>query len=138
MYQTKEVSEQRQARFDASVIALPTRTVDRYQPRKRAYVSVRTKFMIAIASATAWLLLCVFLAKPWGNALADLVGETLAWIAIAGIALIPGFMNAFMLVSLAMDNRPTRSALLRYPGISILVAAYNEEDNIVSTISPHV
>ena len=134
MYQAKEVSEQRPSRFEASVIPLPTRAVDRYQPRKRAYVSVRTKFIIAIASATAWLMFCVFLAEPWGNALADLVGETLAWIIIAGIALIPGFMNAFMLVSLAMDNRPTRSALLQYPGISILVAAYNEEDNIVSTI----
>ena len=119
MYQTKEVSEQRPSRFESSVIALPTRAVDRYHPRKRAYVSVRTKFIIAIASATVWLLLCVFLAEPWGNALADLVGETLAWIIIAGIALIPGFMNAFMLASLAMDNRPTRSAMLHYPGKTI-------------------
>ena len=111
MYQAKEVSEQRPSRFEASVIPLPTRAVDRYQPRKRAYVSVRTKFIIAIASATAWLMLCVFLAEPWGNALADLVGETLAWIIIAGIALIPGFMNAFRLVSLAMDNRPTMVAI---------------------------
>ena len=63
MYQAKEVSEQRPSRFEASVIPLPTRAVDRYQPRKRAYVSVRTKFIIAIASATAWLMLCVFLAE---------------------------------------------------------------------------
>lgn len=54
MYQTKEVSEQQPSRFEASVIALPTRAVDRYQPRKRAYVSVRTKFIIAIAIATGW------------------------------------------------------------------------------------
>jgi hypothetical protein len=53
----------------------------------------------------------VVLAEPLGNSLADLVGETLAWIIIAGIALIPEFMNAFRLVSLAMDNRPTMVAI---------------------------
>jgi len=134
MYQPKEVSERQRTGFEASVTPLPTRAVDRYLPRKRAYLSVRTKFVIALATATAWLLLCIFLAEPWANALTALVGATLAWVIVAGIALIPGFMNAFMLVSLAMDQRPARSALLHYPGISILVAAYNEEENIVSTI----
>jgi len=90
--------------------------------------------MIAMASGTAWLVLCVWLAQPWADALADLAGPTLAWAIVAGIALIPGFMNAFMMISLLMDNRPARSPLVRYPGISILVAAYNEQDNIVSTI----
>lgn len=134
MRQQREVAERHSKPFEASVTALPTREADRYHSRQRTYLSVRTKFVIAITSATAWLLLCVFLADPWANALADLVGTTPAWVIVAGIALIPGFMNAFVLASLAMDKRPTRSALLRYPGISILVAAYNEEDNIVSTI----
>ena len=134
MRQQREIAERRSKPFEASVTELPTRGADRYHSHQRAYLSVRTKFTIAVAIAAAWLLLCVFLAEPWANALTDLVGASLAWIIIAGIALIPGLMNAFMLASLAMDNRPTRSALLHYPGISILVAAYNEEDNIVSTI----
>ncbi|MFY7956140.1 MAG: glycosyltransferase, partial [Burkholderiaceae bacterium] len=95
---------------------------------------MRVKFMIAMVVGISWLWLSVVLAHPWAEALADAVGPTLAWTIIAGIALIPGFMNAFMLSSLAMDNRPVRSALLRYPGVSILVAAYNEEDNILSTL----
>jgi len=134
MYQESDPPERQQTPFEASVIPLPTRAVDRYRARRRAYVSVRVKFMIAMVVGISWLWLSVVLAHPWAEALADAVGPTLAWTIIAGIALIPGFMNAFMLSSLAMDNRPVRSALLRYPGVSILVAAYNEEDNILSTL----
>ena len=123
MYQESDPPERQQTPFEASVIPLPTRAVDRYRARRRAYVSVRVKFMIAMVVGISWLWLSVVLAHPWAEALADAVGPTLAWTIIAGIALIPGFMNAFMLSSLAMDNRPVRSALLRYPGVSILVAA---------------
>ena len=43
-------------------------------------------------------------------------------------------MNAFLLVSLAMDRRPSHQPLQRYPGLTLLVAAYNEQDTIVGTI----
>lgn len=134
MYQESDPHERQQAPFEASVIPLSTRAVDRYRARRRAYLSVRVKFMIAMVVGISWFLLSVVLAQPWAEALADAVGPILAWTIIAGIALVPGFMNAFMLSSLAMDNRPARSALLHYPGVSILVAAYNEEENILSTL----
>ncbi|NCV84702.1 MAG: glycosyltransferase family 2 protein [Oxalobacteraceae bacterium] len=134
MRQKQESSRRQSTPSEASVIPLPTRPVDRYSTRKRNYLPVRVKFTIAIGAAAAWVVLCVWLAEPWADALADLVGVIAAWVIIAGIALIPGFMNAFLLISLAMDNRPAQSALTQYPGVSILVAAYNEQDNIVSTI----
>ncbi|MFM7633417.1 MAG: glycosyltransferase [Betaproteobacteria bacterium] len=134
MRQQQETPPRQSTPSEASVIPLTSRPVNRYSSRKRNYLPVRVKFMIAMASGTAWLVLCVWLAQPWADALADLAGPTLAWAIVAGIALIPGFMNAFMMISLLMDNRPARSPLVRYPGISILVAAYNEQDNIVSTI----
>ena len=134
MWQQKEIQQPQPPAPEAAVIPLPTRAVARYPERKPHYLSVRTKFAIAISAGAAWLLLSVLLAQPWASALSGLVGLPLAWVMIAGIALIPGFMNAFMLISLAMDQRPARTPLMRYPGISILVAAYNEEDNIVSTL----
>jgi biofilm PGA synthesis N-glycosyltransferase PgaC len=53
---------------------------------------------------------------------------------VALIAIIPGFMNAFLVSSLLLDRRPARRRQVRYPGISVLIAAYNEEASIGSTV----
>ena len=55
------------------------------------------------------------------------MGAPLAWLAIGGMALVPGFMNAFLIASLLLDRRPARQQPSRYPPLSILIAAYNEE-----------
>jgi biofilm PGA synthesis N-glycosyltransferase PgaC len=117
-----------------SITALPSREQDRYRPASRIYLSIKTKFSIAIGSATLWMLISMVLAGPWALSLSEYIGSVLAWTIIAGIALIPGFMNAFLLVSLALDKRPSHVALDHYPGITLLVAAYNEESTIVGTI----
>ena len=49
---------------------------------------------------------------------------------VYGIAIIPGFMNSFAAFSLMMDRRPKRLQLASYPGITILIAAYNEAASI--------
>ncbi len=118
----------------ASVVALPTRTEDRYRGRSKTYLPVRVKFAIAMGVAILWMALSALLAQPWAEALSHHVSMPVAWIIIAGVALIPGLMNAFLLVSLALDNRPGHTKLARYPSLSILVAAYNEEDTIVGTL----
>ncbi len=133
MHQLKDNYE-REARPQLSVAELPTRETDRYAQRSRWYVPIRIKFAIALSTATAWMLLSITLANPWAEALGAWVSMPLAWIIVAGIALIPGFMNAFLLVSLALDRRPGHAPLEQYPGLSILVAAYNEEATIVETI----
>lgn len=43
-------------------------------------------------------------------------------------------MNMFLLASYLLDRRPQLNRQVIFPKISILVAAYNEEDNIVETI----
>ncbi len=134
MYQTKDTQDREDSPAPAPVIALPTRAQDRYRPHQRAYLSVRMKFVLAIVMAFGWMVLSVVLAQPWAEALAKPVGTSAAWTIIAGIALIPGFMNAFLIASLALDRRPGRARLANYPGLTILVAAYNEQDTIVSTL----
>lgn len=133
MYQLKEMPE-RQREPTASVTELPTRATDRYRQHARWYLPVWMKFVIAITTASAWMLLSIFLAESWADALAVYLTAPVAWAIIAGIALIPGFMNAFLLASLTMDRRPGRAPLKHYPGLSILVAAYNEEATISETI----
>jgi biofilm PGA synthesis N-glycosyltransferase PgaC len=71
---------------------------------------------------------------PWLHDLANLAGWPLALFIVGGIALAPGMMNAFLVTGLLLDRRPPRREPVDYPGISILVAAYNEESSIADTI----
>src|SRR5262245_17248753 len=67
--------------------------------KRRAYVSVRTKFSIAAIAATLWAAASFYLAQDWLRDLSGHVGLALAALAIFGVAIIPGFMNAFLLAS---------------------------------------
>src|SRR6059036_1019032 len=98
------------------------------------YVSVRSKFALAMLLSGAWFAFTAWLALPWMRDLAQLASWPIALVVVGGIALVPGLMNAFLATSLLLDQRPPHRALHRYPGISILIAAYNEESSIVDTL----
>jgi biofilm PGA synthesis N-glycosyltransferase PgaC len=98
------------------------------------YFNVRRKFAFAIALSLSWLALTTLIALPWIADLTALMGAALAWLVIGGLALVPGFMNAFLITSLLLDRRPPRQTPSRYPGVSILIAAYNEEASIADTL----
>jgi biofilm PGA synthesis N-glycosyltransferase PgaC len=103
-------------------------------PRRGFYVPIRAKFAIALAAGLVWTTLSVWLSLQWLDDLSGLLGYPLSLFVIAFIAYVPGFMNAFLIASILMDRRPERRHLDRYPGISILVACYNEEASIAATI----
>lgn len=105
-------------------------------PRERrgGYLSVHAKFAIAALAATAWCALSWWLSLPWFSDLAAALTLPLAIFLVGGIALVPGFMNAFLASSLALDRRPPRRIPIRYPALTILIAAYNEQDTIHDTL----
>jgi biofilm PGA synthesis N-glycosyltransferase PgaC len=98
------------------------------------YLPVGAKFAISLGVSIAWLALSTWIATTWMRDLAALAGWTLSILIVAGIALVPGFMTAFLATSLLLDRRPGRVARSSHPGISILVAAYNEEASIADTL----
>ena len=98
------------------------------------YLGVRGKFTLALLASGAWFALTVAIALPWISELSGLIGTAFALLAVGGIALVPGFMNAFLIASLLLDRRPPRSQPSRYPAVSILIAAYNEEASIADTL----
>jgi biofilm PGA synthesis N-glycosyltransferase PgaC len=98
------------------------------------YLPVRVKFTLTLLIALSWAALSYHLAGRWIADLTELAGAAFAYCAIFSIAIIPGFMNAFLVAGLLLDRRPQRKAVASYPAVSILVAAYNEEASISSTI----
>lgn len=99
------------------------------------YVPVRWKFVLALLAGIVWMGFSIYAADLWIRDLGKVIGVIAAHLVIYGIAVVPGFMNAFLIVSLLLDRRPpAKSSGARLPGVSILVAAYNEEANIVATV----
>jgi poly-beta-1,6-N-acetyl-D-glucosamine synthase len=102
--------------------------------RKRAYIPVRAKFVIAITVALAWTMLSVWISTRWMDELGAVTHPLFALIAITFIAYVPGFMNAFMVTTLLLDSRPVRVEQPHYPGVTILIAAYQESAAIADTL----
>lgn len=103
-------------------------------PYRRFYLSIRVKFVMALLVAFAWLAFSIYLARTWMDDLSKVTEPLFAIWALTFIAFVPGFMNAFLAVSLLLDRRPLRRTPLVYPGVSILIAAYNEEAGIGATL----
>lgn len=96
---------------------------------------IRTKFLFSVILATVWLLLCLWLAQPWMDALTQHFGFWFALSAIIFMALIPGFINIFMTTSYLISKfKRSKKILTSFPAITILIAAYNEEKTIQKTI----
>jgi biofilm PGA synthesis N-glycosyltransferase PgaC len=106
----------------------------RERERQRRYTSVRTKFIIALLIATAWMLFSIMISRGWLRELGELTHPLFALFAISFIAYIPGFMNAFLIASLLLDKRPPRRAPAVYPPVTILIAAFQEEAAIEETL----
>lgn len=100
----------------------------------RIYFSIRLKFVVAFIGACLWTWFSIWIAQDWLDDLSTYIGYFAAVFLIYGIAIIPGFMNSFAALSLMMDRRPKRYPLTSYPGITILIAAYNEAASIKDTL----
>jgi biofilm PGA synthesis N-glycosyltransferase PgaC len=104
------------------------------QQHRRFYLSIRVKFAIALGVAICWTAFSVYLARAWMHDLSRLTHPLFAIWSLTFIAFVPGFMNAFLATSLLLDKRPPRTKPLLYPGVSLLIAAYNEEAGIAATL----
>jgi biofilm PGA synthesis N-glycosyltransferase PgaC len=84
--------------------------------------------------AFTWMAVSIWLSLPWYEDLSREIGWPLAFFLISFIAIVPGFMNAFVICSLLLDKRPEILREQHYPPITILIAAYNEAADIATTL----
>jgi biofilm PGA synthesis N-glycosyltransferase PgaC len=100
----------------------------------RRYIPVTEKLAIALGVTVLWLGISLWLGWPWFAELAQAFGWPAAGLIVFGVALIPGMANAFIIAGLMLDRRPDFSTPVQLPPVTILVAAYNEEDAIRETL----
>lgn len=99
------------------------------------YIPVKWKFTLAMVIGALWMAFSIYAGQPWVRQLSEIMGPPTAWLVITGIAFLPGFMNAFLVSSLLLDRRPgIVKPAGTMPGVTVLVAAYNEERHIAATI----
>lgn len=102
--------------------------------RNHLYIPVAGKFWISHCFALLWLGVSIYIAHPWLNDLAYHVSYPLALMIIGGLAYIPGYMNAFLVISLILDRQPPVKHEFPHEEITIVIAAHNEEDKIFQTL----
>ncbi len=100
------------------------------------YVAPKFKMAISAIFVFAWLTVSIYISRPWIADLGAHVPVFVAWFIVTGLALIPGMANALIISGLVLDKRPIFSIHPRskFPPVSMLVAAYNEEHDIAATL----
>ncbi len=98
------------------------------------YIRVRTRFLLSVTIALAWAIFSTWLSLHWIQELAEMISLVPAIVIVAGIAIIPGYLNTQLVVSLLLDRPRPLTFARRFPSVTILVAAYNEEVSIEETV----
>ena len=95
--------------------------------KSKLYIPIKYKFIISLIISILWVIFSYYVSKQWISDLSEVTSSIfLAIFIIAGIAYVPGFMNAFLVSSLLLDKQPKFKVTYPTDDVTILVAAYNE------------
>lgn len=113
---------------------MKSKTKKKKKSYKNAYIPVSVKFKLGHTIALGWMLFSIYLSIPWINDLSSIVPRGISIAIIAGIGYIPGYINAFNVVSLLLDRQPKFKTIDPKDSITILISCWNEEENIVEVL----
>ena len=105
------------------------------QPGRRPYVPVAVKFVGAQTLAVGWLAVSIWLSLPWVRELADAITIVPAIVVVCLIAYLPGWLVAFLAVSLLLDRQPPLRDSSPAVPVTVVIAARNEAERIQETIA---
>jgi biofilm PGA synthesis N-glycosyltransferase PgaC len=100
----------------------------------RFYLPVRTRFLLSIGAGLLWAAFSTWIALGWIEELGRTITLPAAIAVIAGIAIVPGYLNVQLAASLISDRPRPLHFEHNYPAVTLLIAAYNEEAQIAETI----
>jgi biofilm PGA synthesis N-glycosyltransferase PgaC len=104
------------------------------EDHRRFYLPLKLKLLFVAMVSLGWVGFSIWLAIPWIDQLGQSITVPLAAALIAGIAIIPGYLNAHLISSLLFDKAPRLRFDIDFPGITLIVACFNEEDVIEETL----
>ena len=102
--------------------------------RSGLYVDLHLKLVAVIAIALTWAGFSLWLSIPWIVDLGQSITMPLAIVVIAGIAILPGYLNANLIASLLIDRPPPLRFDLAFPAVTVMIACFNEEETIEETL----
>jgi biofilm PGA synthesis N-glycosyltransferase PgaC len=99
------------------------------------YISIKKKFAIAISIMTFILTICTLIEIPWWVDLCSKTNPAIATLIILGLCFLPGIMIYFTICGILLDT-PRRRKIIEedLDDITLLIAAYNEEEGIYDTL----
>lgn len=95
---------------------------------------VRTRFLISVIAGLVWAGFSTWIALGWIGDLSQSITPVGAWLLIFGIAIVPGYLNVQLVTTVLFDRPRPLHFDMDFPGITLLVAAYNEEACIRETL----
>jgi biofilm PGA synthesis N-glycosyltransferase PgaC len=120
---------------EPSVVRAPTPSPGWKVAGFRFYLRVRTRFLLTIAAGLLWAAFSSWIALRWIDDLGRVITLPAAILVIAGIAIVPGYLNIQLVASLLFDRPRPLAFEHAYPDVTLLIAAYNEEARIGETLA---
>ncbi|HEY2006104.1 MAG TPA: glycosyltransferase [Solirubrobacteraceae bacterium] len=102
--------------------------------RRRVYIPLRFRALSTMLLGALWFCFSLWLSRSWIATLGHDITVPLAVLVVAGIALIPGYLNIQLISSILIDRPPTLRFHRHFPAITLMIAAYNEEGAIAETL----
>ena len=91
-------------------------------------------FFISIAISLFYFIFSVFINVDWIHDISCYLGYPLAIYLVLFIALVPGFIYVFMLISLLHKEKEKKGCILKECDVTVLVPVYNSKKFICKTI----
>src|SRR5262249_34595253 len=92
------------------------------------------RFAIAFGLTAGWVAFAVWVSGPWRSDLEDALGPLPAWLIPTLLGYIPALVIGLMAFTLMITRYREPPAVAAWPDVTVILAAWNEEDAIVSTL----
>jgi biofilm PGA synthesis N-glycosyltransferase PgaC len=95
------------------------------------------RFTAAAAAAVAYVAFGVWVSQPWRSDLEEAIGPIAAWVIPILLAYVPGLLIGFLSFTLILTRYrppPLDPPDGEWPPVTVIVAAYNEEAAIATTL----
>lgn len=99
------------------------------------YIKVKHKFAITLCLSLLFSVVCSLISVPWFRDIREYTGGFFAALIIGGVAIVPGFINFFLLANTLLDRQKYSHELYPAQPVTLIIAAYNEGQRLLNTLN---